>query len=704
MTNKKIEVVDFSEQFAKDYKTFGLYVNAQRSIPNVLDGLKPSQRRLIYALSINNSFSNGKYTSSAKIVGDALGKFHPHNITALYSAGVRLTKNWLLPAPLIEGKGNFGNISGSPAASYRYTEMRLSPVGDLMLKQLSPKIVNFIPTYDGETVEPETLPVPFPNLLINGTDGIGVGLTSKIPPHNPNKVIESFIYYIKKPNSKIETLVDILGGPDFPTNGYILNKDLYSFYKTGKGSFYLRGKIVKEKNKLIITEVPFTLSDKVKDFSNKISEGIKDGKIKLAKNCQNYTNKLGIRIEIEVKQGESLDELEKEIFVKTKLQDVFHAIFIALVNGKPQIITLREYYDEFLQYRRDVVKKEAILQKHKNNLILEEKSGFVKALEVLPVIIELVQNAKKTNDMMKTLMNGDVQPKVFSSKKNEKIASNFNFTELQAKMILSTPLRSINKLNKLEVEKDILKLQKELIKIQKVIDSEKEQDKHIIKELTEINKTLFNIDRNTTILKEEEITYIEEEKIIPSEISIDKFGYVKKLNIGSKEVDNEIYRGVLNSNNSISFFTTKGNYITLKIKDLKLQTLREQGDSLAKLGNLELDEYPLLEKNNGNFIIDTLSDDTNIVQITNSGYIRKIKLKELISNRKKINYYPLSKKEEVVYSCIENSDELTVITKKNKNIKITNCGTAISETIYPRLQAKIAAVKKSRIDFVINKL
>lgn len=670
MTNKKIEIVDFSEQFLKDYKTFGLYVNAQRSIPNVLDGLKPSQRRLIYTLNINNSYSDGKFKSSAKIVGDALGKYHPHNITALYSTAVRLTKNWLLPAPIIEGKGNFGNISGSSAASYRYTEMRLSPIGDSFIKQLSPKIVNFVQTYDGESTEPETLPVPFPNLLINGTDGIGVGLTSKIPPHNPNKVIESFIYYIKKPNSKIETLVDILGGPDFPTNGYILNKDLYSFYKTGKGSFYLRGKIIKAKNKLIITEVPFTLSDKVKDFSNKISEGIKEGKIKLAKSCQNYTNKLGIRIEIEIKQGADLNELEKEIFVKTKLQDIFHAVFLALVNGRPQIINLREYYDEFLNYRRNIIKKESILYKEKYSLSLEEKEGFIKALEVLPIIIELVQNSKKTIDMMNTLMTGKFKENIFSSKKNEKIASKFNFTELQAKTILSTPLKSINNLNKIEVQKEIDKIKKDIIKLDKIIVSEKEQDKVIIKELTELNKTLFKEDRKTTILKEEEIVYIEEEKVIPSEISIDKFGYLRKLNVGSKEADNEVYRETLNSNENISFFTTKGNYITLKIKDLKLQTLREQGDSLAKLGNLELDEYPLLEKNNGNFIVDTLNNDTNIIQITNSGYIRKIKLKELISNRRKINYYPLSKKEEVVYSCIKNSDELTLITKKNKNIKI----------------------------------
>ena len=412
------------------------------------------------------------------------------------------------------------------------------------------------------------------------------------------------------------------------------------------------------------------MSDKVKDFSNKISEGIKEGKIKLAKSCQNYTNKLGIRIEIEIKQGEDLNELEKEIFVKTKLQDVFHAVFLALVNGRPQIINLREYYDEFLNYRRNIIKKESILYKEKYSLSLEEKEGFIKALEVLPIIIELVQNSKKTIDMMNTLMTGKFKENIFSSKKNEKIASKFNFTELQAKTILSTPLKSINNLNKIEVQKEIDKIKKDIIKLDKIIVSEKEQDKVIIKELTELNKTLFKEDRKTTILKEEEIVYIEEKKVIPSEISIDKFGYLRKLNVGSKEADNEVYRETLNSNESISFFTTKGNYITLKIKDLKLQTLREQGDSLAKLGNLELDEYPLLEKNNGNFIIDKLNNDTNIIQITNSGYIRKIKLKELISNRRKINYYPLSKKEEVVYSCIENTDELTLITKKNKNINI----------------------------------
>ena len=659
----KILNVDFSEQFSKDYKRFGLYVNAQRSLPNILDGLKPSQRRILYTLYKNKVFSTESYKSSAKIIGDTLGNYHPHNLDALYGTAVRLTKNWVLPAPLIKGKGNFGNISGADAASYRYTEIKLSEIGDLIVEHLSPEIVNYNPTYDNENIEPEVLPTPIPLLLINGSEGIGVGLTVKIPPHNPRFVNEAFIKYIKNQNISIEELVSILRGPDFPTSGYILNKNIIDFYKNSEGVFYLKGKTIIEKNKVIITEVPFTLTDKVKDFSNKISENIRDGKIKLAKSCENYTNKNGIRIEVTAKSGESVFELEKELYAKTKLQDTYNAVFVVLVNGKPQKITLETYFEHFLNFRRKTEKQKALYQKNKLDIVLEKKEGLICAFDNLPVIIELIKNSKTNKDIIETLTKGVVKDNVFTTIKNKKIASNFNFTEIQADVILNTPLKSISKINKEQIEKEITKLKKDIKKLLKIIQSPKELDKLIIQQTLEINKHYFP-EKQFTIISNEELTeYTEVDKIIESEISVDKYGYLRKLAIGSKEAQNEVYRNKFINKEKISFFTTKGTCVSIKISDLKQHTLRENGDSLAKLGDLELNEYILFDDT---IIPYNKFETSNLLQVTDSGYIRLISMKDLISNRKKIASYPLLKNENIIFTKVLNDEKKIILSTKNK--------------------------------------
>ena len=598
---EQIIKTEYSDVMQKSYIDYAMSVLMARAVPDVRDGLKPVQRRVLYAMHELGLKYDKPYRKSARIVGDAMGKYHPHGDSSIYEALVVMAQEFKKGMALVDGHGNFGSIEGDGAAAMRYTEARLRKVTqEALLSDLDKDVVDFIPNFDETEKEPAVLPAKIPNLLVNGTEGIAVGMATSMPPHNLGEVIEGIKAYMHKPDITVSELMEYIPGPDFPTGGIVTNKDeLLSIYETGNGKIKIRGNIEIEqgkagKMKIVVTEIPYTMiGANIGKFLTDIVALIDSKKTSDIVDISNQSSKEGIRIVVEVKKDANVENLKNMLIKKTKLEDTFGVNMLAVADGRPETLSLKDIIVHHVNFQREINtrKYKTLLNKELDRKEIQE--GLIKACDVIDLIIEIIRGSKEVKVAKRCLVEGVTDGINFKSRISKKSAELLRFTERQAQAILDLRL---SKLVGLEIEALIKEHNETLKNIEKykdILTNPKTMDKTIIKELDDIKKE-FAVPRKTRIENLEEATF-EEKKIeeAPVYFLMDRFGYAKMVDVptyernkDTLETENKYIIPVLNTGR-ICIFTSTGDMHTIKMLDLPLCKMKDKGVPIDNVSNFD---------------------------------------------------------------------------------------------------------------------
>ena len=546
-TKEQIIRTEYSEVMQKSYIDYAMSVIIARALPDVRDGLKPVQRRTLYDMHELGIRYDKPYRKCARIVGDTMGKYHPHGDSSIYDALVVMAQEFKKGLPLVDGHGNFGSIEGDGAAAMRYTEARLQKITqEAYLADLDKDVVDFVPNFDETEKEPEVLPVKVPNLLVNGAEGIAVGMATSIPPHNFGEVIDGVKAYMKNPDITTEEMMKYIKGPDFPTGGIVTNQDeLLSIYETGIGKIKVRGKVEIEavkggKERLIITEIPYTMiGANIGKFLNDVYSLVETKKTNDIVDISNQSSKEGIRIVIELRKGADAQNLCNLLYKKTKLEDTFGVNMLAVADGRPEtlgLVPIIRHHVKF-QYELATRKYKTLLAKELDKKEIQE--GLIRACDVIDLIIEILRGSRNIKDAKNCLMNGVTENIKFKTKESEKKASKLNFTERQATAILEMRLY---KLIGLEVEAlmdEHNTTLKNIAEYEDILTNRSTMAKVIMKELDGLKKN-YSRERRTRIDNVEAAVY-EEKKMEEMEVVflMDRFGYAKTIDVAAYERNKE---------------------------------------------------------------------------------------------------------------------------------------------------------------------
>lgn len=678
--NQELETQEFSSFMQKNYVDYALSVILQRACPDIRDGLKPVQRRVLFDMYDLGLIYDKPHRKSARVVGDTMARFHTHGDSSIYGTLVNMTQDWKNNICLVDGHGNFGSIDGDGAAAMRYTEARLSQMGQFMLEDINKRIVPYKDNFDATEKEPCVLPSKFPQLFVNGCDGLAVGMRTYIPTHNLGELIDATILLIQKPKSTIDDLMKFVKGPDYPTGGTIINKkDLKSLYETGNGKVVIRGKTKIEslsggRNNLVITEIPYTSSGNKMALVTSIINLMKENKLNEVADVRDESSD-DIRIVLEIKKGQNIDNVLNKLYKKTKLQDSENCNFLVIVDEViPKVVNLKEYLQNFIEFQEEITtnKYELLLEKATSRLEIVE--GLLIANDMVDPIIETIRYAKNISTAKKCLMTGDITDISYKLKKNETLAKKFSFTEAQASVILDMRLAKLNNLEINAFEKEKNELLKKISNYEKILKSKTLLDKEIIKYLTEI-KDKFATKRKTNIITSEANIVLEEETPIEEDVKvlIDRFGYLKvvdtvSVNRSSEETLNTFKHNILiKSTDKLAILTNLGNIYQLKINDLPRLKMKDKGQPIDVLCGFKENEEILLIKPMNEII------NGKILFVFDDGYVKNVEGKEYITRQKQTVATKLYNNN--IYSIFNYANEKTlkvVSSKKTYEIDLQN--------------------------------
>lgn len=590
---------EYSDVMKNSYINYAMSVIIARALPDVRDGLKPVQRRTLYDMHELGIKYDKPYRKSARIVGDTMGKYHPHGDSSIYDALVVLTQDFKKGLPLIDGHGNFGNIEGDGAAAMRYTEARLEKVTqEAFLADLDKDVVEFIPNFDETEWEPSVLPAKIPNLLVNGAEGIAVGMATSIPPHNLKEVIDATKAYMKDHTITTRELMKYMKGPDFPTGGIVCNEaDLLEIYETGQGKIKIRGKVAVEKIKggkinIVITEIPFTMiGANINKFLQDVASLHETKKTADIIDISNQTSKEGIRIVIELRKDADADNFVNLLYKKTRLEDTFGVNILAIANGKPETMGIKSVIEHNVAFQFEVATKKynTLLAKELEKKEIQE--GLIKACNVIDLIIEILRGSKDRVMAKKCLTDGDTEGIQFKSKESKIMAAQLTFTENQANAILDMRLYKLIGLEIQALCKDHENTMSNIYRYEDILERRDSMAQVIMNELEAIKKE-FGRDRRTSIENAEEAVY-EEKKMEEMEVVflMDRFGYCKTVDISTFERNKEAAEAenkyVVRCKNTgrICVFTNKGQLHTIKMLDIPYGKFRDKGTPIDNLSN-----------------------------------------------------------------------------------------------------------------------
>ena len=592
---------EYSEIMQKSYIDYAMSVIIARALPDVRDGLKPVQRRTLYDMHELGIRYDRPYRKCARIVGDTMGKYHPHGDSSIYGALVVMAQDFKYGMPLVDGHGNFGSIEGDGAAAMRYTEARLQKITQqAYLADLDKDVVDFIPNFDATEKEPSVLPVKVPNILINGAEGIAVGMATSIPPHNLGEVIDGVIAYMKNPDITTEEIMEYIPGPDFPTGGIVINKDeLVSIYESGNGKIKLRGKVEIEpvkggKERIVITEIPYTMiGANIGKFLNDVYSLVETKKTSDIVDISNQSSKAGIRIVIELKKGADAQNLCNLLYKKTRLEDTFGVNMLAVANGKPETMGLVSVIRHNVQFQYELATRKytTLLKKEQDKCEIQE--GLIKACDVIDLIIEILRGSKNIKQAKKCLITGETEGIKFKSKLSEKTASMLHFSERQATAILEMRLY---KLIGLEIEALMAEHEetlKNIARYEEILGSRSAMAKVIIRELKALKKE-FAHPRLTVIENGKAAVYKEKEiEAVPVVLLMDRFGYVKTVDHSvyerNKEAADSENKQIVPcmSDGKICLFTDDGQMHLVKVSDIPYGKFRDKGIPVDNISNYD---------------------------------------------------------------------------------------------------------------------
>ena len=599
---------EYSEIMQKSYIDYAMSVIIARALPDVRDGLKPVQRRTLYDMYELGIRYDKPYRKCARIVGDTMGKYHPHGDSSIYDALVVMAQEFKKGMPLVDGHGNFGSIEGDGAAAMRYTEARLEKITqEAYLADLDKDVVDFGPNFDETEKEPLVLPVKVPNILINGAEGIAVGMATSIPPHNFGEVIEGVKAYMKNPDINTEQMMQYISGPDFPTGGIVVNKDdLLQIYSTGMGKIKIRGRIEIEsvkggKERIVITEIPYTMIGAgIGKFLNDVYNLVETKKTTDIVDISNQSSKEGIRIVIELKKGANATQLCNLLYKKTRLEDTFGVNMLAVAEGKPETMGLVPIIRHHVNFQYEIATRKytTLLKKELEKKEIQE--GLIKACDVIDLILEILRGSKNIKEAKACLVEGETGAIKFKSEASKKQASELHFTERQATAILEMRLY---KLIGLEIEallKDHDTTLKNIAEYEEILNNRSAMAKVIIKELDAFKKE-YAQERKTTIENGAEIV-LEEPKVEEMDVVflMDRFGYARTIDVTAYERNKEAadsenkYVIICKNTDKIGIFTSQGQMHLLKVADLPYGKFRDKGQPIDNLSNYNSSEENLI--------------------------------------------------------------------------------------------------------------
>ncbi|MGN0321592.1 MAG: DNA topoisomerase (ATP-hydrolyzing) subunit A [Oliverpabstia sp.] len=590
---------EYSEIMQKSYIDYAMSVIVSRALPDVRDGLKPVQRRTLYDMYELGIRYDRPYRKCARIVGDTMGKYHPHGDSSIYEALVVMAQDFKKGQVLVDGHGNFGSIEGDGAAAMRYTEARLQQITqEVYLSDMDKDVVDFMPNFDETEKEPVVLPVRVPNLLLNGAEGIAVGMATSIPPHNLGEIVDAVKAYMKNNAITVKELMKYIKGPDFPTGGIVTNKDeLLKIYETGTGKIKVRGKVEEEpckggKVNLVITEIPYPMvGANIGKFLNDVAALVESKKAPEIIDISNQSSKEGIRIVLELKKGADVENLKNMLYKKTRLEDTFGVNMLAVADGRPETLSLKQIIEYHVDFQFDVCtrKYQTLLGKELEKKEVQE--GLIKACDVIDLIIEILRGSKNQKQVKDCLTMGVTEGIRFKTKTSEKAAKKLRFTQRQATAILEMRLY---KLIGLEIEALLAEHEQTVKNIERYEDILNNYDSmaQVIMEDLDRTKKAYGRKRRTVIENAEEIVF-EEKKVEEMEVCflMDRFGYAKLLDKSiyerNKETVHNEYKYVLTCMNTdkICLFTEKGQMHSVKVMDIPLTKLRDKGTPVDNLSN-----------------------------------------------------------------------------------------------------------------------
>ncbi len=651
--DKNIKLISMHDEMSSSYLSYAMSVIVSRALPDVRDGLKPVHRRILYAMYKGGYDWSKQFRKSARIVGDVIGKYHPHGDQSVYDALVRMVQDFSMSLPLIQGQGNFGSIDGDPAAAMRYTETRLSKVSQYLIDDIEKNTITFKSNYDETEKEPSVLPAQFPNLLVNGAGGIAVGMATSIPPHNLGEIIDGTLALIDNKDIKIKELMKHIPGPDFPTGGVIIGKDIIKQgYNNGRGSFKIRGEISIEQQKngrerLVITSIPYQVNKSV--LNERIAQLVREKKIEGIRDIRDESNREGIRVAIDLRNGVEPETIKRQLYKNTQIESSFGFNTLAIVEGKPQTCTLKDFLSNFLTFREDVVIKKTKFDLKKAEERAHILIGLSVSVENLDKIIKIIRSSKTPDDakvsILKTKWKINKSQKLISLVEGKKGKNLYSLSEPQVLAILELRLQKLTALGINEIEVEIKKLAELITKYKKIISSKKELLKVISEELKNI-KEKFAIPRRTKII-DAVLNYDIEETIQKQSviITVTLQGYIKrgsldgvkkqkrggkgKSGITTRDQDSVVQTLSVNTHTSVLFFSTEG--LVYKIKAWKIP----EGSSSSK-GKSLFNILPLKSHQAISSIMPMPEDETDlknyqIIFATAQGKVRKNSLEDFSS-------------------------------------------------------------------------
>ena len=590
--DKKIKLISMHDEMSSSYLSYDMSVIISRALPDIRDGLKPVHRRILYAMHKGGYDWSKQFRKSARIVGDVIGKYHPHGDQSVYDALVRMVQDFSMSLPLVDGQGNFGSIDGDPAAAMRYTETRLSKVSQFLIDDIDKETIEFKSNYDETEKEPSVLPAQFPNLLVNGAGGIAVGMATSIPPHNLGEVIDGTLALINNKDIKLNELMKHIPGPDFPTGGIIIGKNIIKEgYKTGRGSFKIRGEIKIEqlkngRERLVISSVPYQVNKS--SLNERIAELVRDKKIEGIRDIRDESNREGIRVAIDLRSNTEPETVKRQLFKFTSIESSFGFNTLAIVDNKPKTCNLKEFLENFLKFREDTVIKKTKYDLKKAEDRAHILIGLSVSVENLDKVIKIIRNSKNPDDAKEKLLNTNWKInkslKLINLVKEKKSKSAYSLSQPQVMSILELRLQKLTALGINEIELEIKKLAQLIAQYKKIISSKKELQKVISDELKGI-KEKFSVPRRTQII--DAVLNYDIEETIQKEaviITVTLQGYIKrgalsgvkqqkrggkgKSGIKTRDEDSVVQTLSVNTHTPVLFFSTQG--LVYKIKAWKI--------------------------------------------------------------------------------------------------------------------------------------
>ena len=648
---------EYSELMQKSYIDYAMSVIVSRALPDVRDGLKPVQRRTLYDMYELGIRYDRPYRKCARIVGDTMGKYHPHGDSSIYDALVVMAQDFKKGQTLVDGHGNFGSIEGDGAAAMRYTEARLQKITqEVYLADMDKNVVDFVPNFDETEKEPGVLPVRVPNLLLNGAEGIAVGMATSIPPHNLGEIVDGVKAYMKNTDITVKGLMRYIKGPDFPTGGIVTNKDeLLKIYETGTGKIKIRGKVEVEKLKggkvnLVITEIPYTMMGaNIGKFLNDVAALVENKKTTDIVDLSNQSSKEGIRIVLELKKGADVENLKNMLYKKTRLEDTFGVNMLAVADGRPETLSLKQIIEHHVDFQFDVCtrKYRTLLERELEKKEVQE--GLIKACDVIDLIIEILRGSKSQKQVKDCLMLGITEGIRFKTKTSERAAKRLQFTQRQATAILEMRLY---KLIGLEIEALMAEHEttlKNIARYEDILNNYDSMAQVIIEDL-ERTKKEYGRKRRTVVENVEEAVF-EEKKIEEMEVCflMDRFGYAKIMDKNlyerNKETILEEYKYVFFCMNTdkICLFTDQGQMHTVKVLDLPMAKLRDKGTPVDNVSNYSSAQERILYVSS----MENVKNST-LLFVTKSGMAKQVKGEEFDVVKRTIASTKLGDKDELV--------------------------------------------------------